>query len=263
MQRRILVGLTSVAVVAAGLTTALVTGADAAPPVGQQNTANEAVGVDDLPSAAEEKRRDMRQEALSDVLSGKRKAEKRGDSVVVNMGKKAAAKSKNKAKKAGQVDQYVELEREKTDKIFVVLVEFGNERHPDYPDQDTDPNTPGPGEVRRSAAQPDPRAGPVEGQLDDLAAGLQPRALPGPLLLRRPRRRVGQELLREAVLGPVLGRRRGQRLGEGQVQRGPLRPVERLPLRQQRLQQLLQPHPGRRQRLVRLARSPPAGRRSR
>jgi immune inhibitor A len=156
LQRRILVGLTSVAMVAAGLT-ALVTGAQAAPPVNPQSTA-EATGVDDLPSPAEEKRRDMRKEALADVLSGKRKAEKRGDSVVVKMGKKAAAKSKNKAK-GGQVDQYVELAREKTDKIFVVLVEFGNERHPDYPDQDTDPDTPGPqtfdGPLHNQIPEPD------------------------------------------------------------------------------------------------------------
>ncbi|MGH3923635.1 MAG: immune inhibitor A domain-containing protein, partial [Pseudonocardiaceae bacterium] len=40
--------------------------------------------------------------------------------------------------------QYVELARETTDRIFVILAEFGNERHPDYPDQDTDPDTPGP-----------------------------------------------------------------------------------------------------------------------
>src|SRR4051794_9337398 len=156
LQRRILVGLTSVAMVAAGLTASLVTGADAAPPVGQ-NTAQEAVGVDDLPSAAEQKRRDMRKEALSDVLSGKRKAVKRGDSTVVKMGQKAAAKSK--ARTAGEVDQYVELSREKTDKIFVVLVEFGNERHPDYPDQDTDPNTPGPtkfdGPLHNQIPEPD------------------------------------------------------------------------------------------------------------
>jgi immune inhibitor A len=158
LQRRILVGLTSVAMVAAGLT-ALVTGADAAPPVSPNSTVNDAVGVDDLPSAAEEKRRDMRQEAVSDVLSGTRKAEKRGSSTVVKMGKKAAAKSKAKTKKAGQVDQYVELSREKTDKIFVVLVEFGNERHPDYPDQDTDPNTPGPttfdGPLHNQIPEPD------------------------------------------------------------------------------------------------------------
>jgi immune inhibitor A len=129
--------------VAAGLTATLVTGAEAAPPVNPTAVAEAAAGVDDLPSPAEEKRRAMRQEALSDVLSGERKAVKRGASTVVKMGKKAAAETKAKTN-AAPVDQYVELGREKTDKIFVVLAEFGNERHPDYPDQDTDPDTPGP-----------------------------------------------------------------------------------------------------------------------
>lgn len=34
--------------------------------------------------------------------------------------------------------QYVELEREDTDKIFVVIAEFGNTRHPSYPDSGSD-----------------------------------------------------------------------------------------------------------------------------
>ncbi|MBN1171002.1 MAG: immune inhibitor A, partial [Micromonosporaceae bacterium] len=34
--------------------------------------------------------------------------------------------------------------REKTDKIFVVLAEFGDDRHASYPDQDTDPSVEGP-----------------------------------------------------------------------------------------------------------------------
>jgi immune inhibitor A len=41
-------------------------------------------------------------------------------------------------------DQYVELAREKTDRIFVILAEFGDTRHPSYPDQDTNKNIPGP-----------------------------------------------------------------------------------------------------------------------
>ena len=56
-------------------------------------------------------------------------------------------------------DQYVELAREKTDKIFVILAEFGNERHPSYPDQDTDPATPGParfdGPLHNQIPEPD------------------------------------------------------------------------------------------------------------
>jgi immune inhibitor A len=156
LQRRILVGLTSVALAAAGLTT-LGTAAQAAPPTG--DTANSvAAPIDDLPSAGEEKRRDLRQQALSDVLTGEKTAEKRGSSTVVKVGKKAAAKTKAKAKN-GQVDQYVELSREKTDNIFVVLAEFGNERHPNYPDRDTDPNTGGPvkfdGPLHNEIPEPD------------------------------------------------------------------------------------------------------------
>ncbi len=142
--------------VAAGLT-ALGTAAQAAPPSGD-TAKSVAAPVDDLPSRGEEKRRALRQEALADVLSGDKKTEKRGNSTVVKMGKKAAAKTKKKAK-GGQVDQYVELSREKTDRIFVVLVEFGNERHPDYPDQDTHPATPGPvkfdGPLHNEIPEPD------------------------------------------------------------------------------------------------------------
>ncbi|HEX6357203.1 immune inhibitor A domain-containing protein [Actinophytocola sp.] len=155
MQRRILVGLTSVALAATGLTT-LSTAAQAAPPPGDTATAV-AAPVDDLPNPAEEKRRVLRQEALADVLTGEKTAVKRGDSTVVKMGTKPGPKTKNKNK--GQVDQYVELSREKTDNIFVVLVEFGNERHPDYPDQDTDPNTVGPvkfdGPLHNEIPEPD------------------------------------------------------------------------------------------------------------
>ncbi len=156
MQRRILVGLTSAAMLAAGLT-ALVPAAQAAPPVTAKAT--EAVpGIDDLPSPAEEKRRALRQEALADVLTGAKTTEKRGSSTVVKVGKKAPANSKKKAK-TGEVDQYVELSREKTDNIFVVLAEFGNERHPSYPDQDTDPNTVGPvkfdGPLHNEIPEPD------------------------------------------------------------------------------------------------------------
>jgi immune inhibitor A len=141
VQRRVLVGLTTAALIAAGLTT-MGTAAQAAPPQGD-TAKSVAAPVDDLPSPAEEKQRAMRQEAISDVLSGDRKTERRGGSTVVKMGTKPGPKTKSKHKR-GKVDQYVELSRDKTDKIFVVLAEFGNERHPSYPDQDTDPNTAGP-----------------------------------------------------------------------------------------------------------------------
>jgi len=156
LQRRILIGLAAAAVVATGATV-VVTSAQAAPPAANQSH-DQANGVDDLPSATELKRRALRQEALADVLSGARTTEQRGSSTVVNMGKKAGPTTKNRAN-AGEVDQYVELSREKTDNIFVVLAEFGNERHPDFPDQDTDPNTPGPetfdGPVHNQIPEPD------------------------------------------------------------------------------------------------------------
>ncbi|OLF07120.1 protease [Actinophytocola xinjiangensis] len=142
LQRRILVGLTSVALATSGLA-ALGPVAQAAPAPAPQVTTP---GVDDLPSAAEQKRRALREAAIADVLTGDRKAEKRGSSTVVNMGSKPGPNTSASARgaKAGKVDQYVELSREKTDNIFVVLVEFGDERHPNYPDQDTAPTVPGP-----------------------------------------------------------------------------------------------------------------------
>jgi immune inhibitor A len=156
VHRRILVGLSTAALVAAGLTTAG-TAAQAAPPQGD-TAKTVAAPVDDLPNPAEEKRRALRQEALADVLTGDKTTERRGDSTVVKMGTKPGPKSKKKAK-SGKVDQYVELSREKTDKIFVVLAEFGNERHPNYPDQDTDPNTVGPvkfdGPLHNAIPEPD------------------------------------------------------------------------------------------------------------
>jgi immune inhibitor A len=157
LQRRILVGLTSVAMVATGLTI-LGPAAQAAPsPAGPAEQAT-AQGIDDLPDPAEQKRRALRQEALADVLSGERKAEKRGSSTVVNMGEKPGPNNGRRAR-AGKVDQYVELSREKTDNIFVVLAEFGDERHPSFPDQDTAPNVPGPatfdGPVHNQIPEPD------------------------------------------------------------------------------------------------------------
>ena len=83
---------------------------------------------DDLPSALKSKQRALRQEALADVLQGTATTEQRNGSTVVNTGRDAGT---------GKV-QYVELERERTDKVFVILGEFGNERHPDYPDLEPD-----------------------------------------------------------------------------------------------------------------------------
>ena len=134
--RRVAAGLGSLAI-AAGLATAVALDtAGAAPPAGttqQQGVAH----TDDLPNPAEEKRRELRAEAIQDVLTGRAKVEQRGASKVVKVGKTGAPTAQAE-------DQYVELAREKTDKIFVVLAEFGNERADGYPDQDTNKNIAGP-----------------------------------------------------------------------------------------------------------------------
>jgi immune inhibitor A len=105
---------------------------------------------DELSSPLETKRRELKQEALTQVLDGKAKAVTRGKSTVVKL---------SNANKPGGTDEYVELSRQGTDKIFVVLAEFGSERHPSYPDQDTDVATPGPttfeGPLHNAIPQPD------------------------------------------------------------------------------------------------------------
>nr|WP_238355557.1 immune inhibitor A domain-containing protein [Kribbella sandramycini] len=129
------------------------------PTNGTAPTASEvAPAPDELSNPLEEKRRELRQEALTKVLSGKAKTEQRNGSTVVKVGTKTAG-AKGVKNKTGKVDQYVELAREKSDKIFVVLAEFGNERHPNYPDQDTSPNFAGPatfeGPLRNAIPEPD------------------------------------------------------------------------------------------------------------
>ncbi|KAB1913539.1 immune inhibitor A domain-containing protein [Micromonospora sp. AMSO31t] len=110
----------------------------------------------DLPDKLEDKRRALRQEGLSEVLSGRAKAQKINGSTVVKVGETAggaaaaaggaaaAAGARTASNKAGKKDQYVELARERTDKIFVILAEFGDDRDPAYPDKDINPDIAGP-----------------------------------------------------------------------------------------------------------------------
>jgi len=159
--RKVTVGLISLALVpGAGL---MFTGSAAvAAPTRAPSIQGEATGSDDLSSPLEEKRRQSRTAALNMVLNGKAQPEKRGASTVVKIGsaaQPAAGLRAQAAPKPAKVDQYVELSREKTDRIFVILAEFGNQRHPSYPDQDTDPATPGPtrfdGPLHNQIPQPD------------------------------------------------------------------------------------------------------------
>ncbi|MGV9807600.1 immune inhibitor A domain-containing protein [Micromonospora chersina] len=146
-------GLLGLSLTATGLVAG--TSASAAPapklPVAAPSVGEPVQAEHDLPNPLETKRRALRQEGLSEVLSGRAKAQKINGSTVVKVGETAAEGSaagrSAKSTRAGKgpvKDQYVELSRERTDKIFVILAEFGNERHPNYPDQDTDPDTPGP-----------------------------------------------------------------------------------------------------------------------
>jgi len=142
--RKIVIGLLGLSL-ASGLGTSLSAVALAAPapstPSALQATGEPAlVTSDELPDPLESKRRELREQGLTAVLNGTKKAEKRGASTVVKVGTNPKSKD---SKKSGK-DQYVELARQTTDRVFVILAEFGNDRHPSYPDQDTDPNTPGP-----------------------------------------------------------------------------------------------------------------------
>ncbi|MGC4804812.1 immune inhibitor A domain-containing protein [Micromonospora sp. DT233] len=137
-------GLLGLSLTATGLVVG--TSASAAPtpkrPAAAQSAAEPRVDHD-LPDKLEEKRRALRQEGISNVLSGRVKPQKINGSTVVKVGETAggpAARSAN----SGPTDQYVELARERTDKIFVILAEYGDQRHPDYPDKDINPDIQGP-----------------------------------------------------------------------------------------------------------------------
>ncbi|WBB82434.1 immune inhibitor A [Micromonospora sp. WMMD882] len=159
-----LLGLTLTATgLAVGNTAAAAPSANTPGAVPSAAEANHAEHDHDLPNPLETKRRALRQEGLSEVLSGRAKSEKINGSTVVKVGKtQAAGGPAARSAKAGAAaqtkDQYVELAREQTDRIFVILAEFGNERHPNFPDQDTDPDTPGParfdGPLRNEIPEP-------------------------------------------------------------------------------------------------------------
>ncbi|MFC3382826.1 immune inhibitor A domain-containing protein [Couchioplanes azureus] len=142
--RKVVVGLLGAAMVTS-VGILIPAGATAAPPVDPTPAAKaDATHVDDLPHPLEDKRRALREQAVADVASGKAKAIKRNGSTVVKVGRTQGSGPTNRKIAKSGADQYVELGRERTDRIFVILAEFGNERHPDYPDVDSNPNVAGP-----------------------------------------------------------------------------------------------------------------------
>ena len=138
--RRFTAGLGSLAVAAGLASTVALSSASAVPPEGSAGQPQQVVS-DELPNPAETKRRELREAALQKVLKGDAKVQNRNGSKVVKVGE---TQTTTVSGTVAQQDQYVELQREKTDKIFVILAEFGNEREPNYPDKDQDPKTPGP-----------------------------------------------------------------------------------------------------------------------
>ena len=115
---------------------------------GRTATTGSTPSVDDLPNPKEYKRRELRERALEMVLSGSGQVRKNG-STVVRIGTKKADFTRAERARSGlvrksrraTVDQYVELARERTDRIFVVLTEFGDNRATDI-DPDTPTRTP-------------------------------------------------------------------------------------------------------------------------
>ncbi len=233
--RKVLAGAACATLVAAGVALAPYAFAKPAPIATPSTAETEPLLSDDMPNAMEQARRAAREEAIAGVLTGKYQAVKNGASTVVDLGPNATmtqvrgaghGSRKGEAGPRGSIfrPRFVEIAREKTDQIFVILTEFGNEE-PAFP---LDPTA-----AQRhdgSAAQRDPRARPVGGQLDRVALGLLAALLPGPVLRRR---RVAEELHGNPVLGPLQRQRHGHQLGEGPLHAGPVR---HRPLRQHRLQ---------------------------
>jgi immune inhibitor A len=148
-----------VAVAAVGVPPAGGAPSQPAPPASEPSTAPS----HELPNPLQEKRRALKEEALNQVLAGEATPQRINGSTVVKVG--AQPGSSDGERSGGnrgpnrRKNQYVELSREQTDRVFVLLVEFGNERHPDYPDQDTSPDTPGParfdGPLHNEIPEPD------------------------------------------------------------------------------------------------------------
>jgi immune inhibitor A len=144
---------------------------ESAPPPGAPTLEPAAAPSDELPNPLEDKRRELREQGLTQVINGEATATDINGSTVVQVGETAGSADTATASRRGDrregrggtepKDQYVELARETTDRVFVLLVEFGDERHPNYPDQDTDPATPGPevfdGPLHNAIPEPDRR----------------------------------------------------------------------------------------------------------
>ncbi|SFR68554.1 immune inhibitor A [Agromyces sp. CF514] len=140
--RKMLLGAATAALLTASMIGA--PAAFAAPPADEPSAV---VPSDNLPNPLEEKRTALRESAITGVLNGELTTEQRGDSTVVKVGTDTsgpAAGSSSRYGKPGKAkDQYVELARETTDRVFAILVEFGDDASP-YPPAANAQRTTGP-----------------------------------------------------------------------------------------------------------------------
>jgi len=152
-------------VLAAGLGASLMPATVSAAPARPSAPEAEAESVPghEFPNPLEDKRRALRDQALTQVLNGDAKPVRRGPSTVVKVSDSDTpaavdARGRQVASSQARAD-YVELGRETTDRVFVVLAEFGNERHPKYPDKNLEPSIPGPqtfrGPLHNQIPEPD------------------------------------------------------------------------------------------------------------
>lgn len=156
-----------------GLSLALITGAGAlslapsvaAAPAASHRTTGEAQSANSehvLPNPEAEKQEALRQQAWADVLSGEATPQTINGEKVLKVGKEPATARRGNARATtgATQDQYVQLSNERTDKVFVFLVDFGTQRHPSYPDRDTDPATAGPTTFEGPGFNEIPQPGP-------------------------------------------------------------------------------------------------------
>ncbi|WP_394554088.1 immune inhibitor A domain-containing protein [Agromyces sp. MMS24-JH15] len=131
--RKILLGAATAALLGASVIAA--PPAFAAPPADPAPSG--VVPTDSLPNPLDDKRSALRESAITGVLNGELQPEQRGDSTVVKLGPEDGAGADQHAKRGkpgSGKDQYVELSRETTDRIFVILAEFGDTASPYPPD---------------------------------------------------------------------------------------------------------------------------------
>jgi immune inhibitor A len=140
--RRLIVAATGLVLVAAGATPATAGPEDPGATVSPSAASRPGKQADNLVSPLERRRAGLRQQAINRLLTKKAKIRRDGKrSAVVDLPPALAATAA-----AGQAgtSTHAEVSRTTTDKVFVILADFGDQRHPDFPDDDTNVLVDGP-----------------------------------------------------------------------------------------------------------------------